>query len=116
MPRCTFAPLSSSRRGRELASLGMFHVLASLARRNEALRYLSLRESLGFRELFDEMSLGRDIDRSSEANARALLAGSTSRGPAHSERAVGRRHGARSRECSIERAPELACRAALPGR
>lgn len=62
----------------ELASLSWFLVLADLGRGNEALteavRYLSLRESLGYRELFDEMSLGRDIDRSLGAKARALLA------------------------------------------
>lgn len=62
----------------EVASLGWFLVLADLNRGNEALaeavRLLSLRESLGYRELFDEMRLGADIDRSLERQGRELLA------------------------------------------
>lgn len=62
----------------ELASLNLFHVLADRNRGNEALaeavRLLSLRESLGYRELFDEMKLGADVDRSLERRGRELLA------------------------------------------
>jgi len=51
--------------GLELASLGLFHTLRRLGRNTEALqealRFLSTRESLGYRELFDGNAYGEDV-------------------------------------------------------
>ena len=65
----------------ELASLGLFHALRNLDRHVEAMeevvRFLSLRESLGYRELLSGHAFGADVpdqERRLSDVARSLLA------------------------------------------
>jgi predicted Zn-dependent protease len=65
----------------ELASLALFHVLTALRRSTEALRealrFLALRESLGYRELFAGAAYTKDVPREQRdlaKEARRLLA------------------------------------------
>lgn len=80
----------------ELASLGLFHALDNLGRHVEAMaemvRFLSLRESLGYRELLSDAAFGEDIpddERRLVDAARVLLARHRERQQARSEPTVG---------------------------